>query len=175
MRAGGEPCGRGLGCGRGEEGRFPIHHVGPKLGSPLPSYQRSFPTGQVGGRFGDPSPALSAENGPPKPQLFSPQIRDDRWTPAPCPQQGGLCTGHVSEPPCPSAWLTGLFNKVFAVSPPWGPWSDNIVPLVRLSRCLIRTANGASPAPPRVRPSTPLPAGLPSAASSVLPGSLRRK
>lgn len=35
---------------------------------------------------------------------------------------------------------------VFAVSPPWGPWSDNIVPLVRLSRCLIRTANGAPPA-----------------------------
>ena len=41
---------------------------------------------------------------------------------------------------------------VFAVLPPWGPWSDNIVPLVRLSRCLIRTANGASPTPPRVRP-----------------------
>lgn len=40
---------------------------------------------------------------------------------------------------------------VFAVSPPWGPWSDNIVPLVRLSRCLIRTANGASPTLPRVR------------------------
>lgn len=36
---------------------------------------------------------------------------------------------------------------VFAVSPPWGPWSDNIVPLVRLSRCLIRTASGASPTP----------------------------
>lgn len=39
---------------------------------------------------------------------------------------------------------------VFAVSPPWGPWSDNIVPLVRPSRCLIRTANGASPTFPRV-------------------------
>lgn len=49
--------------------------------------------------------------------------------------------------PCPSACLTGLFNMVFAVSPPWGPWSDNIVPLVRLSRCLIRTASGASPTP----------------------------
>lgn len=51
----------------------------------------------------------------------------------------------VSDPLSPSGWPTGLFNMVFAVSPPWGPWSDNIVPLVRLSRCLIRTANGASP------------------------------
>lgn len=41
---------------------------------------------------------------------------------------------------------------VFAVSPPWGPWSDNIVPLVRLSRCLIRTANGAYPFRASVHP-----------------------
>lgn len=52
----------------------------------------------------------------------------------------------------------GLFNMVFAVLPPWGPWSDNVVPLVRLSRCLIRTANGASLAP-RARP--PPPAAIP--------------
>lgn len=48
----------------------------------------------------------------------------------------------------------------FAVLPPWGPWSDNVVPLVRLSGCLIRTANGAPPpstrpSPPRLRLSVP--------------------
>lgn len=58
----------------------------------------------------------------------------------------------------PSSLPTGLFNMVFAVLPPWGPWSDNVVPLVRLSRCLIRTANGASLAP-RARP--PPPAAIP--------------
>jgi len=58
----------------------------------------------------------------------------------------------------PSSLPTGLFNMVFAVLPPWGPWSDNVVPLVRLSRCLIRTANGASLAP-RAQP--PPPAAIP--------------
>lgn len=67
----------------------------------------------------------------------------------------------TSEPPLtlrPSSLPTGLFNMVFAVLPPWGPWSDNVVPLVRLSQCLIRTANGASltpcarPPPPAATP-----------------------
>ncbi|MEJ1271499.1 platelet derived growth factor B polypeptide [Cricetulus griseus] len=50
----------------------------------------------------------------------------------------------VTRSPGTSREQRGLFNMVFAVLPPWGPWSDNVVPLVRLSRCLIRTANGAS-------------------------------
>lgn len=78
----------------------------------------------------------------------------------PCPGMGAKGT---PEPPLtlhPSSLPTELFNMVFAVLPPWGPWSDNVVPLVRLSRCLIRTANGAS-LTPRARP--PLPAAIPQA------------
>ena len=80
------------------------------------------------------------------------EIRDS-WSTLPLVAcERGMEPQAVSDPPCPSAWPTGLFNMVFAVLPPWGPWSDYIVPLVRLSRCLIRTANGASPTPPRVCP-----------------------
>lgn len=63
---------------------------------------------------------------------------------APCLGIGAKGAPEPPLTPCPSSLPTGLFNMVFAVLPPWGPWSDNVVPLVRLSQCLIRTANGAS-------------------------------
>lgn len=85
---------------------------------------------------------------------------------APCLGMGAKGT---SEPPLtlrPSSLPTGLFNMVFAVLPPWGPWSDNVVPLVRLSRCLIRTANGASLTQPPLPAATPQPAA-PEASNST--------
>lgn len=76
---------------------------------------------------------------------------------APCLGMGATGTLELPLTLYPSL-PTGLFNMVFAVLPPWGPWSDNVVPLVRLSRCLIRTANGAS-LTPCARP--PPPAAIP--------------
>lgn len=73
---------------------------------------------------------------------------------APCLGIGAKGAPEPPLTPCPSSLPTGLFNMVFAVLPPWGPWSDNVVPLVRLSQCLIRTANGAS-LTPRAQPLPP--------------------